>query len=193
MTETGSISKLVTQLRAGDHDAAVGLWRRYFDRMSQRGRQRLLGNARAADGEDAALTRLTPFAAICGGASSPRSSIATNCGGCWRYSPSARLGHNCDASEARSVAVTCVAPDWAAPAKVEQVGQRFVDPRGEMSEGLDVWCRELLSRLADETLERIAVLRLEGCTNQEIGEQLGIAERSVERKLARIRSIWRQD
>ena len=62
-----------------------------------------------------------------------------------------------------------------------------------MSEGLDVWCRELLSRLADETLERIAVLRLEGCTNQEIGEQLGIAERSVERKLARIRSIWRQD
>ncbi|MFO0892867.1 MAG: sigma-70 family RNA polymerase sigma factor [Isosphaeraceae bacterium] len=47
-----------------------------------------------------------------------------------------------------------------------------------------------LSSLEDSELCQIALRRLEGCTNREIGDQLGYTERSIERKLERIRSRW---
>src|SRR5271165_2707989 len=47
-----------------------------------------------------------------------------------------------------------------------------------------------LASLADSELRQIALARLEGFTNREIADQLQCTERSVERKLARIRSKW---
>jgi len=53
-------------------------------------------------------------------------------------------------------------------------------------------CREMFDSLKDETLVRVVVLRMEGYQNQEIADQLNCALRTVERKLERIRRIWRQ-
>ena len=47
-----------------------------------------------------------------------------------------------------------------------------------------------LQALADPELREIALWRLEGYTNGEIAGRLDCTERSVERKLARIRSLW---
>jgi len=47
-----------------------------------------------------------------------------------------------------------------------------------------------LESLADSELRRIALWRLEGYSNREIAERLDCTERSVERKLERIRSKW---
>jgi RNA polymerase sigma factor (sigma-70 family) len=47
-----------------------------------------------------------------------------------------------------------------------------------------------LASLADPQLRQIALARLEGFTNREIADQLDCTERSVERKLERIRSKW---
>ncbi len=55
-----------------------------------------------------------------------------------------------------------------------------------LSEALE--CR--LASLADQELRQIALWRLEGFTNREIADQLDCTERSVERKLERIRSKW---
>ena len=49
-----------------------------------------------------------------------------------------------------------------------------------------------LDRLPDETLRRIARLKMEGYTNDEIAEQLETSTRTVERKLQRIREVWSQ-
>jgi RNA polymerase sigma factor (sigma-70 family) len=49
-------------------------------------------------------------------------------------------------------------------------------------------CR--LAALADPELRRIALWRLEGYTNREIADQLDCTERSVERRMERIRSKW---
>ncbi len=49
-------------------------------------------------------------------------------------------------------------------------------------------CR--LEALADPELRRIALWRLEGYTNREIADQLDCTERSVERRMERIRSKW---
>jgi DNA-directed RNA polymerase specialized sigma24 family protein len=48
----------------------------------------------------------------------------------------------------------------------------------------------LLGLLDDDSLRQIARLKLEGYTNEEIAERLGIVERTVERRLNRIRRQW---
>jgi DNA-directed RNA polymerase specialized sigma24 family protein len=44
--------------------------------------------------------------------------------------------------------------------------------------------------LEDDELRAIARLKLEGFTNPEIAERLGVVERTVERRLNRIRRQW---
>jgi RNA polymerase sigma factor (sigma-70 family) len=47
-----------------------------------------------------------------------------------------------------------------------------------------------LEALADRELRQVALLRLEGYTNREIAEKFDCTERSIERRLERIRSKW---
>ena len=54
-------------------------------------------------------------------------------------------------------------------------------------------CRILLNKLEDETLKAIAVHKMEGYSNKEIAQKLGCVERTIERKLARIRQIWERE
>ena len=44
--------------------------------------------------------------------------------------------------------------------------------------------------LEDGSLQKLALLKLQGYSNGEIAAQFGLTERSVERKLGRIRKIW---
>lgn len=50
--------------------------------------------------------------------------------------------------------------------------------------------QRLFDALPDETLREVARQKLAGFQNAEIAEQLGVAERTVERKLQRIRNLW---
>ena len=50
-----------------------------------------------------------------------------------------------------------------------------------------------LNQLDDPSLVEVAVLKLEGWTNNEIAERIGRTTRSVERKLERIRLRWSSD
>ena len=58
---------------------------------------------------------------------------------------------------------------------------------------LDEQARHLMSKLRDDRLRRIAVQRIEGYTIPEIAKDLGLSQRSVERKLQLIRSTWAQE
>ena len=58
--------------------------------------------------------------------------------------------------------------------------------RAEMAEE----CARLLHLLADETLQTVATYKWQGYTNEEIAQMLQCSVAKVERKLARIRSIW---
>ncbi|QDT28771.1 ECF sigma factor [Gimesia panareensis] len=49
---------------------------------------------------------------------------------------------------------------------------------------------ERLGHLGDERPRDIAVLKLEGYTNEEIAENLSVTVRTIERKLKRIRLAW---
>lgn len=50
-----------------------------------------------------------------------------------------------------------------------------------------------LSKLGDAELQKIALWKMEGRTNDEIAQQLGYKGRTVERKLQLIRKIWEQE
>ena len=50
----------------------------------------------------------------------------------------------------------------------------------------------LLATLPDETSQRIAVLKMEGYTHEEIAEKLGCNTRTVERRLKQIRELWQR-
>ena len=54
-------------------------------------------------------------------------------------------------------------------------------------------CSRLLDLLDDPSLRNIALLKLEGHTNEEIATKLNCVTTTVERKLARIRSKWQPE
>jgi DNA-directed RNA polymerase specialized sigma24 family protein len=54
-------------------------------------------------------------------------------------------------------------------------------------------CRARVEGLGNETLQRIALLKLEGHATGEIAERLGVHVRSVQRKLKLIETQWMQD
>lgn len=54
-------------------------------------------------------------------------------------------------------------------------------------------CDRLLAMLGDDELRTIAQRRLYGYTNSEIAAELGVIERTVERRLGLIRKIWAEE
>lgn len=60
------------------------------------------------------------------------------------------------------------------------------DELAEVSES----CSQLLDALPDDTMKRIVLLKFQGSTNFEIASELNCTERTIERKLERIRRIW---
>src|SRR5271155_2547013 len=66
----------------------------------------------------------------------------------------------------------------------------FADPSPLEAVVLNEALERRLQALADPELRKIALWRLDGHLNREIAGRLDCTERSVERKLARIRSLW---
>ncbi|MEZ6057198.1 MAG: ECF-type sigma factor [Planctomycetaceae bacterium] len=51
-------------------------------------------------------------------------------------------------------------------------------------------CDQLLNAIAGENLRSIVLLKWQGATNRQVADELECTERTVERKLERIRRIW---
>ena len=51
-------------------------------------------------------------------------------------------------------------------------------------------CDQLLSAIADEKLRNIVLLKWQGATNRQVADELECTERTIGRKLERIRRIW---
>ena len=51
-------------------------------------------------------------------------------------------------------------------------------------------CQLLLTRLEKRDVQLVAVLKVEGYTNEEVAQQLGCSRRAVQRRLNIIRNLW---
>jgi RNA polymerase sigma factor (sigma-70 family) len=75
--------------------------------------------------------------------------------------------------------------------EVEHLLTREPTP-GEAAEVADE-CRRLLNGLKEPELRQIALLKVEGYTNEEIAVRLDCVPRTIERKVSRIRLLWKHE
>lgn len=190
----GSVTRWLGDLEAGgDADAAAqALWQRYFDQLVHLARARLRVAPRGpADEEDVALSAFDSF---CRGAAAGRFPRLGDRSDLWRLlvTITARKAADYLRSESRQRRgggrVVGEAADSEAGRWLDQVVGR--EPSPAFAAQVADECRRLLASLDDEGLRTIALLRMEGFTNDEIAERLGCGLRSVERKLDRIRKRW---
>jgi DNA-directed RNA polymerase specialized sigma24 family protein len=188
---------LLEGFKAGDDAAVRSLWDRYCDRLVRLARQKLRNTARrVADEEDIALSA---FHSLCQGARRGRFPALADRDGLWGL----------------LVFITAQkAADWVAYVRRKKRGGGKVcgdsafdgGPAGSLKGGFDrilaqspgpatlnVWAEEygrLLDCLGDETLRQVAELKVQGYKVEEIAERLGLARRTVHRKIHLIRKAW---
>jgi RNA polymerase sigma factor (sigma-70 family) len=195
-----SATKLIRLLRAEDkavRDMAASLiWQRYFRDLLDLARKNLDKKVRRrADEEDVVLSM---FQSFCARQVRGEFDLADR-DELWRLlvtitlrkARNAARDHHRDRRDIAREQTMCAQadtdssfPGWA----LEQMDASAPSPAEAvvLNESLE----RRLASLADPELRRIALLRLEGFTNKEIADKLDCVERSVERKLERIRSKW---
>jgi DNA-directed RNA polymerase specialized sigma24 family protein len=191
----GSVTFWLGRLKAGDPAATQKLWEGYFQRLVRLARGRLqAAPRRAADEEDVALSAFDSF---CRGVEEGRFPRLTDRDDLWQLLVllTARKASNLVRLERRQRrgggkvmnASALAADSEDGPALANLIGR---EPEPEFAVQVAEECRRLLARLEDPTLQAIAVWKMEGHTNEEIGDKLGRAVGTVERKLQLIRKIW---
>jgi RNA polymerase sigma factor (sigma-70 family) len=187
---SGSTTHWLLELQAGNRQAAQELWERYYRRLVGFARKKLNGRrVGAADDEnDIALSAFASFYQAAEEGRFPRLSGSNDL---WRLlivitqrKINHRLRHdNCQ--KRRSVYSNngdLASIDLAEIASSEPSPEFYVLAIESF--------RDLLNRLGKPTLQRVALMKMEGYTNEEISSDLGCSLSTVERKLRRIRHEW---
>jgi DNA-directed RNA polymerase specialized sigma24 family protein len=198
MSEPGDITRSLDRLAEGDDAAAEEIWKTYFGRLTNLARRKLEAMPRRiADEEDVALSAMHSF---CKGMQAGRFPNLADRDELWkllvtitirkaygqlRHGKAEKRG----GGSVRGESVFLRTDDFDSDAG-GLAGAAVSEPTPEMVNMLAENCERLLSDLGDEQLREIARYKLEGYTNDEIAEKIGIVRRSVERKLARIRDKW---
>lgn len=195
--EPRSVTKLIAILRSDDSDvrqvAARLIWERYFRALLSLARKNLGQSVRRREDEEDVLQRM--YDSFC--RRQARGDFDLTCrDDLWALLVQITL------RKARNTA------------NKHRVGKRDVnreEPEAAQGSALSQWALESmedatptpveatilnealelrLQSLLDPELRQIAIWKLEGWTNKEIADHHGCVERTVERKLERIRSRW---
>jgi RNA polymerase sigma factor (sigma-70 family) len=191
-----SVTYWIEELKRGDSHAAAELWRRYFVQLVSVARRKLGDRpGRVANEEDLAVD---VFDSLCRGAAAGRFTELSGRDDLWRLlvgitTHKALEQRRFNARRKRGSGLVrgdsiFVHEGEHVPAGFDQFAAIDPDP------GFLVELREeherLLAALRDDTLRRVALLRMEGYSNEEIAAKLGTTVRTIERKLSLIRKQW---
>lgn len=182
-----SVTDWFHALREGDEIAADGLWQRYFQRLSGFARQALATDP-AYDGEDLAVS---VFDALCKAAKDGRYPELAGRDELWRLLVTIANRKIVDRHRHLNAKRRTSANGGRMVPGVDldkEVSGRDNPP--DLAVELADECRHLLDQLDDETTRKVAMLKLDRFTNQEIADQLSIGERSVRRMIHIIRKTW---
>ncbi len=190
MSVEDSIAGWYERLQAGDEVAASELWSRYFPRLVGLARVKLAGFHRRAiaDEEDVAISAFDSF---CRRAKRGEFDDVQAKDSLWRVlmtitsRKAARLVRDQNRLKRGGPQARVQADDAALEA---MVGGNSPELEAAVSEEF----LHLLDLLGDSELWRIALWKMDGNTNSEIGAKLGCAPATVERRIALIRGIWEQ-
>jgi RNA polymerase sigma factor (sigma-70 family) len=201
MSTIGSVTHWLNLLKGGDAAAIQQLWEAYFPRLVGLARKKLHeAPRRAADEEDVALSAFDSF---CDGAAQGRFPRLTDRDDLWhvlvtitarkalqlvRHEQRQKRGGGTVRGESVFDEKSETADE---PAGLEQIIGS--EPTPAFAAQVAEEYQQLLARLGDADLRRVAVWKMEGYSNEEIAAKLGCVRRTVERKLALIRTLWSQE
>ena len=186
----GSVTQWISALKRGDQTAADGLWESYFRRLVGLARARLRDVPRLiADEEDVALSAFDSF---CRSAQAGQFRSLHDRNDLWQILTLITVRKAIDlrtyeGRQSRNTARVRSLTDLTREL-LEKIGGD--EPTPEVAAQLFEEYQRLMEQLGDSTLRRVAILKLEGYTNDEIAARLGCVTSTVERKLARIRGKW---
>jgi DNA-directed RNA polymerase specialized sigma24 family protein len=191
----GSVTRWIGDLKGGDPGAARDLWQRYFETLVRIARARLRSTPCAAeDEEDVALSAFDSF---CAGAAGGRFPQLEDRDDLWRLLVTITARKASDLAEreralkrggGKVVSAGALTLADSEGAFLDEVACPLPTP--EFAAMLAEECRLRLQSLPDDAQRRIALLKMEGLTNEEVADRLGCGLRSVVRKLALIRKSW---
>lgn len=197
--EQGSVTHWLADLKAGDPNAASPLWDRYFARLVQLARRKLVAARRRGADEDEEDAALSAFESFCEGAAAGKFPLLADRDDLWKLLVVITARKAAGQADRRRAlkrggdrhAVEFADPDADAPRGAITIDQVVgAEPTPEFAAMVAEEYRLLLDRLGDETLRNVALWRMEGYNNDEIAERLGCARRTVARRLDLIRRIW---
>lgn len=198
--DRGSVSVWIDQLKAGENEAAREIWERYFDKLLNVARRRLGSIPRRSfDEEDIAVS---VFDSLYKGAEAGRFEEMRDRTDLWKLLVTITRQKAVDrirreVAEKRGGGATrgeSVFVNKNAPERMSGIdGMLREDPTPELLVAMEEQNQRLLEILRDDTLRKVAVLKLHGYTNDEVADQLGVTTRTVERKLALVRQKWEQE
>jgi DNA-directed RNA polymerase specialized sigma24 family protein len=183
--DTDAVTVWLARLQAGDAGAVRPLWDRYFYRLVGLARNRLRGAPRI-DGEDAALSAFDSF---CRHAAAGRFPDLTDRAGLWRLLATFTLRKVAHYLRAANRLMRTGAREETDA--LHEALSREPDPA--LAAELTEECDRLLNLLGDPELRRIALLRMDGCSVEEVAAQMGCAPRTVKRRLHLVRAIWERE
>ena len=190
--DSQSVTAWIDQLSDGNHQAAEQLWRHISQRLHDFAQQKLDRQVRRHYDENDAAN--SAFQSLCRGLADGRLD-AENRDALWgllavitsrKISAQRRFlkrqkrggGNVCGESgfaEFGDVGINAIVGNQQTPAMLAEVSES---------------CDQLLNAVPDETMKQIVLLKFQGATNAEISSELNCTERTIERKLERIRRIW---
>jgi DNA-directed RNA polymerase specialized sigma24 family protein len=185
-----TVTRWISALKQGDQAAAAGLWESYFRRLVGLARARLRDVPRLiADEEDIALSAFDSF---CRRAQAGQFRRLHDRDDLWQILALITVRkaidlRNYENRQSRGMGRVHSLADLTR-GRLEAIDGHTPTP--EFVAQLTEECRRLMEQLDDSSLRRVATLKLEGYTNDEIAAQLGCVTSTVERKLGRIRGKW---
>jgi DNA-directed RNA polymerase specialized sigma24 family protein len=200
MSDGRSVTRWFRELEGGSDAAASELWRRYFRRLVGLARKQMgAAERRTADEEDVALS---VFRCLFDGAARGQFANLVNRDELWRllvrmtrhkvidharFTKQQKRG----GGRVRGDEALASPRDGHRGSRWDRLPYDFVTP--DLLAILAEQHERLMSLLEAEGLRDIALWKLEGHTNQEIAQRIGLTCRSVERKLQRIRRVWARE
>ena len=200
MSVDEGVTRWLRELEAGDQDAARLLWRRYYRELVELARARLGQTPRRiADEEDIALSVLRD---LCEGAARGQFAAVVNRRELWQLLATITVRKVINqqrllkkqkrgGGRVRGDSVLKVNDGDGWGAGFDEILGDAATPE-VLAIAVEEYQR-LMRALDDDRLRTIAQRKLEGHRNEDIADALGLACRSIERKLQRIRQLWESE
>lgn len=190
--ENASVTSWIDQLSDGNEKAAEELWQHISTRLHKFALQKLDSQTRRRYDEDDAAN--SAFHSLCRGLAEGRME-AENRDALWgllavitsrKISAQRRYWNRQKRGEGSELGDSGFAEFGVAG--INEVGgnQQPPDVLAEVSES----CVLLLDAIPDKSMKKIVLLKFQGATNGEVAREFKCTERTIERKLERIRRIW---